>query len=372
LTDYQYVQFGTEPGLVNFYFYVPPTVTLLDIGGSFFDPDDFAIYQGSVEILRAYNSAVSLTGDDIAFLTGSTVPGNFFAGIPIAAGNLGRPSSGFVNGSGKLTWNHNPALGTQYTIVSTRQSLYDHWMYAMQYPSAFGQTVVASPTATTASYSGHMDMEPNTLLLGLTPPGTAVFSGVDAAVGIAPGGTNLINGNTLDYTTIGVNLATYASRPTGGAQVSHTYVPQSFSIVCYGLMPGTSHEFYVNGVNKRSRTYVTGRIVGDNLFSDANGILQFEYFFDGNSTDQDIVHTFIGPQASQVTWATEAAASLTQPIQVGAFTCLVQAAGSSATFGLTVVAEADLILNTVVAAQAAISLAIANDPIFAVGIISGG
>lgn len=233
--------------------------------------------------------------------------------------------------------------------------MFDHWRWALHYPSAFGVGVIASPTGGAgSSYQGTMIMQPATLLLGLVQQAENNIN-TDASIGDV-NGTNALLGSAStfnagsNYTQIGSNYSLlYGGVPQLEPVVNKTWQPQSFEVTVYGLQPSTSFEFNVNGVDKRtSATQQFGRHFGDNLLSDATGVLQFTYYFNGNTTDQDIINTFINPTYnSQVTWATAAAGSVSDSIAAGQLTCQVLAAGgSSATFTLQVVEDAEFALGS--------------------------
>jgi hypothetical protein len=372
LTDYAYPVFSdTTNGTATLYFSIP--VTTSQFGNNvFIDPDNIKIYQGTTLISDAYVNSVGLTAADQAFLKSAAVPGQFFNSTVFAP--LGKPATGWVNGSGKMIFAHNKALGTQYTVLTTRQSLYDHWIYGMQYPSQFGETIVAPPTTGTPTYAGHMDVQPATMLLALTTPtnsNTNMIQNWGGKLGYLSGGFGPQSGNGGDrstgltgtnYATLGIALSRVVSGGGSGysqvATQSTAFIPQSFGITVYGLRPLTTHTVTINGINKNARCAMPGTAPGASpLITDAFGILVFNWFFDGNAADQDIKNIFIGPLSSEVSWATQAAASLVQPIADGSLSMSVSAPGSSASFALSVVVDPELLLHTVGPTHAAIAAA---------------
>jgi hypothetical protein len=348
LTDYAYPVFANTGGPATFYFNVPLTTIDYTVG-NIRDPDNFFIYQGSTLIADAYNNAVALSATDIAFLYGGSVPGNFFNSTSFGA--LSRPAVGWVTGGGKISFTHNPAGGQQYTIVGTRQALYDHWIYGLQYPSQFGSSIVAPPTASAVSYAGVMDVQPATMLLALQPPADIgpIFVFENPTFGNAT-----IAAMSTDYTNLGVGITSSPWLRNAGvlAVPARNFIAQRFGITCYGLRPSTTHNFFVNGTNKSARCSQGAAGPGAApLISDASGILKFNYYFDGNSADQDITNAYIGPLSSEVNWGTAAAASAAQPVSDSSLSISIKDASttSSASFTLTVVADAELRLNTVTA-----------------------
>jgi hypothetical protein len=359
LTDYAYPVMSNTAGPVTLYFHIPQTTTTFTTG-LILDPDNFFIYQGNQLLYNAYDHAVPLTDADKTFLKSPAVPGLFFNSTVFTP--LDRPAVGWVNGSGKITFNHNPSGGKNYTIRSERQSRFDHWIWGLQYPSSFG-SVLASPSITSPSYSGLMDVEPPTMLLALQTP--TITSGLFYSLYIGSGnGGHLLSGfqnpdTLMDYTSIGNALSSVydinADTSNGGTavngrsnmQYSTTFIPQSFGITVYGLRPLTVHNVTINGIDKGARCATAGGGLGGQLMSDYFGVLRFNYFYDGNSADQDIRSQLIGPLSDQVSWATEQAASVVQPIATGALTVTVSAPNSTATYMLTVVADPELVLQTV-------------------------
>lgn len=366
LTDYAYPVFANTGGQATLYFYVNPTVSIIS-GSIDIDPDNFEIWQGNVKIADAYTNATGLSAADIAYLKSAEVPADWFKNDPLNT-PLSRPSAGWVNGAGRVDWTHNPAQGTQYTIKSTRQAAFDHWKWGLRYPSQFGSNITVSPTTSTSDYSGHMSVEPPTMLLSVGAP-SGTIPQITGTMGPIRGafirtGVTLPTVGGTDYTSIGTNLANYYAvgyglasssgqdRGSFTAVVSTTELPQSFGITIYGLKPSTSHEFFVNNINKRNRTQAPGRIFGDNLISDANGILRFNYFFEGLGADQDLQTQYISNQSGQRTWAAEVAASMAQPLAVGSVSMKVTAPGSEANFTLQVVADANALLTSITATSA--------------------
>jgi hypothetical protein len=373
LADYAYPVFANVAGPATFYFYVPTSTFNPGTAQIYGDPDNFYIYQGNTLIGDAYSNAVALTSTDIAYLQSPAVPGLYFNGVPLST-SLTRPVTNFVSGSGKIAFTHNPSGGTQYTILSTRQGQYDHWQYGLQYPSQFGSDIVAPPSTSAPKYVGVMDVEPPTMLLALTTPNSAGVYAPDyaqlwgltdpAQIAQAVASNAYLGGAaalTSDYITYGTLFSQDTTNASGtgtytfngityGLPVpSTTFIPQSFGVTVYGLRPSTTHNITVDNILKNARCAPPGSALGTPLISDANGILRFNYFYDGNSADQDVLHTFISGFSSEVTWATEQAGSMVQPIATGSLTMVVNdvTGTSTASFTLQVVADAELVLNPI-------------------------
>lgn len=378
LTDYAYPVFANVSGPATLYFYINPTVTFLANGMIYFspapppppggEPDNFYIYQGNTLIADAYTNATQLSNTDIAYLKSKDVPGDFFINDPLNT-KLGRVANNWVNGAGRIDWIHNPALGNQYTIVSKRLDIWDHWKWGLRYPSDFGSQVIVSPSSTAATYAGKMDVEPPTLLLAMTTPtGHAVQVTAENNQGSSIGIPNSPTLGTTNYTALGTSLENLLAYDdtyfTGGgwgsgqysldipetAVASTTYMKQCFGITVYGLKPSTQHDLYVNSIKKTSSTLDTAHPsngMGAPLITDANGVLRFNYYFNGLAAEQDVVTNMVSPSGGQKDWAAEVAASMSQPLSVGAITLTVSAPGSSATFQLQVVADANMLLSTV-------------------------
>lgn len=352
LVDYAYPQFANVSGPATLYFHMPAlTINFI------LDPNNFAIYQGSTRILDAYNNAEALTSSDIAFLkAANNVPGDFFASTPFTT--LTRPAVGWVAGSGKIRWTHNPSGGTNYTIVSQRQSKFDHWQWGLFYPAAQGQQITVPPSSTATSYSGIIDVEPTTLLLGLTPPPNNPTQNMWTSSFTAQGELDV----ATDYTTMAnilVNVKAYQGASLVTPAISTTFLPQSFGITIYGLRPLTAHNFTISGINKNSRTLQYGyKNYGDAgpLMSDQYGTIRFNYYFYPDGEDQDIRNIFLPgwiPSQGQ-NWGTQAAASLSQPISAGSLAMVISSGDgtSRASFNMAVVADAELVLSTVTTGSA--------------------
>lgn len=299
-------------GTVSFYFHVPPTVS---VGG--IDPDNFLIYQGQTLLKNAASDAVSLTSADQSFLTSNSVPAGWFGSTTFAT--LGHPATGWVNGSGKVTWTHNPAAGPNYTVVSSRQGAYDHWIWGVNYP--VDVATIAAPKAPTPGstpvYSGLVTAEPPCMVVELqtvsanvigfiasTRPGqiqaigpgdTGWSQGTDDGVVVQPAAGGLASGASAAE-------AEYNSAQLGGPVDNNTgYIPQRFTVTARGLRPSTTHAFTIHGIDKGFRCRPSGGSLGDPLTTDSTGSLVFDWYFDGNNADQDIENLIIDPSSQYAT-----------------------------------------------------------------------
>lgn len=357
LTDVQTVNMSSKAGPVAFYFIVPTTAAATVQGVTFLytDPDEFQVYQGNTLILTASNNAVNLTAADKTFLKSNSVPSNWFGSATFPS--LSR-SGGFVSGSGKLTWTHNPTNGTTYTIVSTRKSKQDHWRWALNYPIDFqppaGPTLLSNGTP---SYTGFMDVQPTVFLLMLSkipPPVTfqvtaeGLVSGYGNDIGV------LVNQATGQIIATGVSAygdvaGIAASKGTTAATVVNTtLVNQVFSITAYGLKPSTAHDFYAAGVKKNTRVRPFGGKLGDPLVTDASGTLVFNYYYGGGSVDQDVTHQFLSNTAPIATsFGTQNARDVYMSIGDGTIVFELKASNSDALYSMAVAAEADIPLKLV-------------------------
>lgn len=99
-------------------------------------PDRIEIYQGSTLIAETAN-ATNLTGDDRAFVVSANA-GFFFDDNPdlylqnFALSTINGQS--YATYSGKITWTHNPSLGSTYTIRTSKGNGSFDWRYIVQYP----------------------------------------------------------------------------------------------------------------------------------------------------------------------------------------------------------------------------------------------
>jgi hypothetical protein len=99
-------------------------------------PDRIEVYQGNT-LITEIGSAVSLTASDKAALL-SDAFGSFFNDSPdlylkdFVLSTINAKS--FATYAGKLTWIHNPALGVNYTIRTSKGTGSFNWRYVAQYP----------------------------------------------------------------------------------------------------------------------------------------------------------------------------------------------------------------------------------------------
>jgi len=308
LSNVDRVTFGEVPGVATLYFYAPPSSPI-----ETYDPVNIQVYQQNVLVADVGVSAVAVTtSDDIPFLLSQGGPqgGQWFAGpVHGAAGQstvqlltpLGigpaLPVSGFitVSGAGKISWNHDPAAGAEYTIVSNLLQIADSYRWALYYPSG---TIEVAATETLAqamgSYSAGMLPSPPVMTLELQASNPTITTGtmvVDQTIDATYQGTH----NTLSYrgyyTVVGVGAA---GQKVNGAEPSSTASlrGQSFDVVAWGLKPGARHAFTVAGIDKSARVRPVGLALGDAIYSDAGGMARFTYYYDA-AVDQDVTSVLL-------------------------------------------------------------------------------
>ena len=124
--------------------------------------DAIEVYQGNTLIKRSNTTFLAqLTAADKTKLKSNAVPGKWFSDVTFkdfsttTAG--GDPS---VKNSFKISWTHNPASGTDYTIKVKNHSVV--WRYAIEYPINIS-TVSNTSGNTTGSvvYTGTMKVSPD-------------------------------------------------------------------------------------------------------------------------------------------------------------------------------------------------------------------
>ena len=122
--------------------------------------DSIFIYQGDTLIKSSADAEVLLTSDK-TFMKSNAIPDKWFSGINFKNFTYDSGNDAIVN-SFKITWTHNPANGTEYTIKVVNKSVI--WRYALQYPINNNVTDAASTTSATVlppvSYTGIMTVTP--------------------------------------------------------------------------------------------------------------------------------------------------------------------------------------------------------------------
>lgn len=124
--------------------------------------DSVKIYQGNTLIRQSNTTNLeNLTTADKTKLKSNTVPGNWFKDVTFrdfSAVSVGGDPS--VKNSFKITWNHNPANGQDYTIKVKNHSIV--WRYAIEYPiNSTNISNVVSNTSGPVKYTGTMVVTPN-------------------------------------------------------------------------------------------------------------------------------------------------------------------------------------------------------------------
>jgi hypothetical protein len=372
-------------GPAALYFHVPPVVPLLEasnttqtiISNPGVDPVSFKVYQGNTLIRSTgANNAVVLTAADRTRLKSNVVPAQWFLNTTFSNLGIGARANAevYVLGSGKFTWNHNPALGNEYTVVSQKWNIYDHWRWALEYPSYFaGQAAFHAPVAGATSYTGHSDVQPPTMLLSLsdsnidTPGATSIgsqawesFGGMDGSSWQLLVSTTTTtqesqfpfshgaNSYTADSTLDTSDLMQQAER-MGGAQVRNTSLQsQCFRFTAYGLKPSCVHQFLVQNINKSAKCRPVGKALGAALATDENGYIAFDYFYDGTAKDGDITTTLLSNTAPiRTTYYLEMAGNFLPSVDAGVVSMRLEAPNSVASYNLPVVADLSIPLNLI-------------------------
>lgn len=199
------VVFGDVAGLATLYFYNYAAV------------DKYTIYQGNSSTpiagtAASFNQVTALNSADIAFLTTNQNAAGWYNAFQKA--QLTRTFSrgilpqmtDYVRFAGKIQWNHNPALGKQYTIVTDKGFGSVIWKYLIQYPAS--QSITTTTTVDVANCT-------------VVPP-TPVYNGT--------------------LTVRGVLTWSCSNQFRINA---HTYT--AYVVDCTGLKPNTIHKFYLDG-----------------------------------------------------------------------------------------------------------------------------
>lgn len=176
---------------------------------------------------------------------------------------------------GKISWSHNPSWGRYVTVRVIRHSAYDEF---------FRENITNStkwrnhpPYAYLAKYPSDSNTGATTVIP--SKPGTITF--VSSLAALTPM-TFTIN-NTLNVVVNGSN--NYNQVTTVDSQVFRAFI--------LGLKPNTQHTFTFDGKDNTSKcqsvkavgagTLPLGGVVGTlggGLYTDANGVLQFDFFYD--------------------------------------------------------------------------------------------
>lgn len=210
--------------------------------------DSIKIYQGNTLIRQSNTTFLeNLTDSDKTKLKSNVVPGKWFSDVKfsnlVATSVSGDPS---VKYSFKITWNHNPSNGQDYTIKVKNHSVV--WRYAIEYPiNSSKVSNVASNTAGPVVYTGYANVTPKKV--------DTRWNSKDKKS--EKYGSSYWNGLLF-------NDGNYA-----------------FTMNCTGLKPNTKHEFFYKNVNKTSdcKSLMDTSDVGTStLISDSAGNLNFKFY----------------------------------------------------------------------------------------------
>lgn len=235
-------------------------------------PTTVDIYQGNT-LLFTGAQAVALTSDDKTRLHSNTVPSSWFDGVNFSSLSV---SGDTVQGSGKITWTHNPNNGQEYTVI-TNQSQFNpaaQWRYALEYFTDSSVISCSGITPNNSPYTGSLTAGPDfhyVWILNADTGSVAIPNGVNPAFAVYQWGGHV----------------TRTPPPVGFGGALFIVPNQHFMIGVNGLKPNSVHNFFVNGVDKTGECAQIGKGIGSGLMSDSNGNLQFVFYF-SIMTDQDI------------------------------------------------------------------------------------
>jgi hypothetical protein len=173
-----------------------------------------------------------------------------------------------INGSGLLSWTHNPLFGRYVKIRTTkykkRNPYVSGFSYRLFYPSDTS-LVPASTNICTPETFGYLGQ------VQLLYPNEFTIHSTLQSIGAG------FNSYGIDDS---MNLVTYVADSQG------------FSIGITGLKPNTNHKFYfdVNEADgsardESSRCMQFGKVMGDTLVSDPYGKLSFMYYYDAGVSE---------------------------------------------------------------------------------------
>ncbi len=339
----QLAQYYAQYNVTNNPFHPPPT------GGTFLvnkylppvvlyfygydQPNKFEIYQGTTLIADS-SVAVSLTTDDINLLVNSGGGGgatggqqffndypNFFlhGGVPVQTG------SGYVLWSGKITFNYDPANGTNFTIKTTEGASSNRWRWVLAYPidgasvGCVPQTNIINVVGTLAaqyttyeqyawcSNSWEFGVGQINILSGFTQtwnpvaipiPTTSVVPFDISKDWLTYGCEACIVGGTGSGSTGSPGSSTSnnsANTPSTGIQKHRSH---PLELHCVNMKPDTVYQFFDDGVNMSAHVKTYGSRLGDPIVAHPDGKLNILYLqnipYNRNTlTDPPINHQYI-------------------------------------------------------------------------------
>jgi hypothetical protein len=234
---------GDAPGTISLFFH------------SYGAPIKVEIFQESI-LCRDGGDAVILVETDRVLLFGDEPPHDWFRDIDFDNFcHADFPHDRFCEGSGKITWAHNPGLGTHYLVRICKGLGCSRHRIAVQY--VVNSSVIVCPTPPIphfCEYHHHVECEPRCFRV------------------------------RCDFD----ERDDHDIRRCIPDRDDHC-----FRIRHHGCRPRCRHDIFCEGIHKEHRCRPLGGHLGDPCFSDEFGILEYDFFFSAD-IDSDVIVSYNG------------------------------------------------------------------------------
>lgn len=188
----------------------------------------------------------------------------------------------------KLLWSHSPDSGRYYMIRVYK---------GKKHGGVFGGQGTAGTYGFKLFYPADVSATEQSYVNGFSP--TVCFD-----MSFWDGGWSFLNNITADAINFNFNNFNPGSPGVNPSDPGVIAAEQAFDVHITGLRPSTDHKFYMEGVDKTANCKQVGRILNGGLQSDANGELQFTYYY--YPTIQSVDVTSEAAAATQMIAATKA------------------------------------------------------------------
>ena len=168
----------------------------------------------------------------------------------------------WVKNAGKISWTHNPALGSIYKIVVIKGSPVHG--YYLKYDSEYilcGNTVPAPVVPKPQEFNGSP--------FSCVPTYAKATTYIQEKYVVPAVRKSIVNGKIAE---IGGTLTLSA------VPIYTQFMEQAFEINVVGLQPNTNHKFFANETNETSNCAQEGLARGAGLKTDATGRCKFTYY----------------------------------------------------------------------------------------------
>ena len=182
------------------------------------------------------------------------------------------PVGGFIEDQFKLLWNHSPNGGRYYKV-----RIYKGKNHGAQGDSGTFGYKLFYPTDSTVNATTPVNGFTPTVNYNLKYNGT--FVPISESIDTEPrfneprfNVESMLNNPNIGQVAINTNTITAgASNPVVSEQI--------FNVVVTGLKTNTIHKFFFEGLDTTSKTKQTGGVLGGGLKSDANGRIEFTFYY---------------------------------------------------------------------------------------------